>query len=751
MTILLFLARTMRISVAAVTAVVVAAVVVAPTAYASENGPKAITALSPETAVANPNPLPKLGFSLNGEALSGPPSQAHYNTLARMSPDTWARVGFNGDGKWRDEVDKYLGPIRKAGMKVLIRASFREAVLLKRVPLNATEQERYGDFVRELAQYVKTKYALKPNEVVFEHPNESNRQVSGAAYAGAAKNAYPKLKSVDPGYKIIGASENVYVSNWKSWLSEVYAAGYASASDGVSFHNYDAQGSHERYAYLESIMKKHGHWGSMVWLTEFGTTTPPGAKGNGSAASGRSSQTEAGQAVRLTGVLKFLQTDYPWITHAFVYADEDIHSRKSSNKFEAHFGIFANDQNGTVTREKPAVQAIRNLYATQAPAPAAPVVKPPAANPVGSQSQTLASFPLNSAAPAATGQGVTVSPIKGTGFATGPRYGDFAPAYKRAVMQMNPTTKTASSSAAYVETAITPSVAGQTVTVESIQLKAARGGDATNRGLRIVAHVDGVTTTLLSKPIATQRPMLSTFTMSGLSLKGKDVRIRVYPFSPVSTATVELADLVITGRVTAASAAPASNVAPAPPAAPAPTVAPAEPAANPVKNQLQTLASFALSSAAPATVGQGATVTPITGARFSSAPLYADFSPAYKRKVLQTNPSAKTPSSDAAYVETTITPSVAGETVSVESIQLKAARGGDATVRGLLIVAVVDGVATTVLSQPITTQRPTLSTFNVTGLSLEGKEVRIRVYPYSPTPTATVELADLVIEGRING
>ncbi|MDX2376784.1 cellulase family glycosylhydrolase [Microbacterium sp. LRZ72] len=551
----LFLTRSMKNALAAsATAALLVGALVTPAAAST-------------AAAASTSPLPALGFSLNGEALSGPVSQAHYNTLADMSPSTeWARVGFNSDGNWRENVDKYLGPIREAGMKVLLRASFRGAVYDKRVSLNATEQARYGDFVRDLAQYVKTEYGLTADDVVFEHPNESNGRVSGAAYAGAAKNAYAKLKSVDPDYKIIGASENVYASNWKSWLEDVYDAGYASASDGVSFHNYDPQGASSKYDFLESLMKEHGHWPAMVWLSEFGTTTVPGAKGDGSANAGLSAQSEAGQATRITGVLEFLRDEYPWITHTFLYADEDVPARKSSDPFEAYFGIFANDSNGTVTREKPAVQAIRDLYAgagdreTAVEAPSEPATPAPAPSPTESapsetsspeqgELQQLASFPLTSAQPSAVAEGMNATPITGVGFRSGPRYDDFSPAYGRTVLQTNPTSTTASTNAAYVETVLTPDAAGHTVTVDSIHLDAARGGDAENRGVRIVAVVDGVATTLGTQTLPTQRPETTDVDITGLALEGEEIAIRIYPYSPVSTATVEMTDLRIHGRI----------------------------------------------------------------------------------------------------------------------------------------------------------------------------------------------------------
>lgn len=308
--------------------------------------------------------LPVLGFSLNGAALSGTIQQTHYNNLGNFTPDpVWARVGFSSDGNWQQSVSQYVVAARAANMKILLRASFPGAVYSGSQPLDATRQAAYGDFVRDLALYAKNTLGLTPDDVVFEHPNEMNGRVSGAAYAGAAANAYPKLKSVDPNYKIIGASENVYASNWQTWLQDVYAAGYAQASDGVSFHNYDPQGQAGKYTFLKNLMVQYNHWPAMVWLTEFGATTPPGATGNGSASAGNGGQTEAGQAARLVGVLQYLRDNYPWITHAFIYADEDIPSRKETDPFEAYFGIYRNDSNGSITGAKPAVTAVQQLYA----------------------------------------------------------------------------------------------------------------------------------------------------------------------------------------------------------------------------------------------------------------------------------------------------------------------------------------------------------------------------------------------------
>jgi hypothetical protein len=300
--------------------------------------------------------LPELGWSLNGEALSGPIQQSHYNNLANFSNgDVWARIGFSSDGNWQSNVNTYVTACRAAGMKILLRASFTNAVYSGSQQLDSTRQAEYGDFVRDMALYAKNTLGLTANDVVFEHPNESNGRVSGAAYAGAAANAYPKLKSVDPNFKIIGASENVYAGNWQTWLQDVYNAGYASASDGISFHNYDEAGNDARWTFMFNLLAQHGAQNDMVWLTEFGLST---------AASWAQPNPQQYQADVITGVLEHLRDTYPQVTHAFIYADEDIPSRQSTDVYEANFGIYTNDTNGNITGAKLAVNAIKQLYGT---------------------------------------------------------------------------------------------------------------------------------------------------------------------------------------------------------------------------------------------------------------------------------------------------------------------------------------------------------------------------------------------------
>ena len=215
----------------------------------------------------------------------------------------------------------------------------------------------------DLARHHEQRRPVAPHAVadganpVLELPNELNGRVSGATYAAMACNAYRKVKAVDPSFKVIGASENVYASGWATWLEEVYKGGYVNCSDGISWHNYDPPSDQSKWNTLRNLHTKYGALGEDVWLTEFGATTCPNVTG-----SSLGCQTEQGQANRITAVLKDLAANKRYVTHALGYVDENVPSRQSTDPFEANFGIYKNDGKGNITGAKAAVAAIKALY-----------------------------------------------------------------------------------------------------------------------------------------------------------------------------------------------------------------------------------------------------------------------------------------------------------------------------------------------------------------------------------------------------
>jgi hypothetical protein len=318
--------------------------------------PTATTTITPTptpTATQPPAPtgLPQLGFSVNSEALSGPIQQAHYNNLAGIG-SRWIRTGF-APGNFAPTADRYFAAATASGQNVLLRGSLPDRQYSGAEPVNVGA---YGDHLAALATRYQGKGPGGANPVI-ELPNELNGRVSGATYAAMACNAYRKVKAVDPSFKVIGASENVYASGWATWLEEVYKGGYVNCSDGISWHNYDPPSDQSKWNTLRNLHTKYGALGEDVWLTEFGATTCPNVTG-----SSLGCQTEQGQANRITAVLKDLAANKRYVTHALGYVDENVPSRQSTDPFEANFGIYKNDGKGNITGAKAAVAAIKALY-----------------------------------------------------------------------------------------------------------------------------------------------------------------------------------------------------------------------------------------------------------------------------------------------------------------------------------------------------------------------------------------------------
>lgn len=303
------------------------------------------------TQPASPAGLPQLGFSVNSEALSGPIRQGHYNNLSGIG-SKWIRTGF-APGNFAPTADRYFAAATASRQNVLLRGSLPSRQYSGAEPVNV---RAYGDHLAALAKRYKGKGPGGANPVL-ELPNELNGRISGATYAAMACDAYRKVKAVDPSFKVIGASENVYASGWATWLEDVYKGGFVKCSDGISWHNYDPPSDQSKWKTLRTLHTKYGALTEGVWLTEFGATTCPKVTG-----SSLGCQTEQGQANRITAVLKDLAANKKYVTHALVYVDEDIPSRQSSDAFEANFGIYKNDAAGNVTRAKSAVAAIKSLY-----------------------------------------------------------------------------------------------------------------------------------------------------------------------------------------------------------------------------------------------------------------------------------------------------------------------------------------------------------------------------------------------------
>lgn len=321
----------------------------------------------------NPNPstgeipgLPILGICVNGDA--GPQDDTHLARLRSLSEGSmWYRHGFaySGNDPYDGTIDR-LAKMRQFDFKVLCRLS------LGSNPGSVTSSQ-YANHVRRVAQAAKDA-GWSANDIVFEYHNEYNGG-SGTAqhYVNMAKAAYPVLKSVDPNYKVIGGSENVYKSGWQTWLDDIYRLGFGPVTDGLSWHDYAPQGSFGRTNDMWAILTKYGQQDKMLWMTETGASTRKSGGHDGGPVSNSTGSAEggmsyAGQARRIVALLQQFGTktfgpNGKKISHVILYVDLDRPNLATSSPHEAFFGLWENTSNWVRT-PKPAVQAIRDLYST---------------------------------------------------------------------------------------------------------------------------------------------------------------------------------------------------------------------------------------------------------------------------------------------------------------------------------------------------------------------------------------------------
>jgi hypothetical protein len=298
--------------------------------------------------------LPILGIGINGDA--GPQDDAHLRNLRALTPGSmWYRqgIGYTSGNAYQGARD-LLRRLRSFDFKILLRIS------LGSNPGSVTASQ-YAQHTRNLVQAAKDE-GLTPEEVVFEYHNEYNgNDASAVHYVNMAKAAYPVIKSIDPNYKVIGGSENVYKSGWQAWLDRIYALGFGDVTDGLSWHDYAPQSAYSRTNDMYAILKKYGQQNKMIWMTETGASTRTSGGSDGGPNSGEGGVSYQGQATRITGLLRDLGKDWPQITHVILYVDLDRPNIGASNPHEAYFGLWENTSNWVRT-PKPAVEAIKNLY-----------------------------------------------------------------------------------------------------------------------------------------------------------------------------------------------------------------------------------------------------------------------------------------------------------------------------------------------------------------------------------------------------
>jgi len=155
-------------------------------------------------------------------------------------------------------------------------------------PRSATE---YGNFCATVAQRYKGKidaYEIwnEPNGQLFFLPN-----VDPAFYTQMVKDAYTKIKAIDPSVTVVGGAlaQTGSVGNnlaANDFLTRAYQSGFAGSCDAVSFHPYDwtysmtfadqmrQDGTAIRQAIsLRRLMQANGDGSKKLWASEIGVPT----------------------------------------------------------------------------------------------------------------------------------------------------------------------------------------------------------------------------------------------------------------------------------------------------------------------------------------------------------------------------------------------------------------------------------------------------------------------------------------------
>jgi len=214
--------------------------------------------------------------------------QTNISTVRILIP--WAGVQPNPNTWDWSNVDKVVNAAADRNMSVLgvINSTPQWASWIK-FPFMAGMPDsvaKYGDFAAEVAKRYKGKVAAyeiwnEPNSAAFLSP------LDPARYTALLKDAYPKLKAVDPNLTVLSAGLGA-VTDVGSWMMTptrfaqgMYAAGAKDYFDAFAFHPYQyttkfSDGANldnspmNQLMALRSIMVSNNDGDKKIWGTEYG-------------------------------------------------------------------------------------------------------------------------------------------------------------------------------------------------------------------------------------------------------------------------------------------------------------------------------------------------------------------------------------------------------------------------------------------------------------------------------------------------
>jgi Bacterial Ig domain len=233
----------------------------------------------------------------------------------------------------------------------------------------ATDPAGFADFASTFATEMKSAGGALASEIWNEEDETDfwGAAVDAGHYSAILKAAYPRIKQVDPGAKVLLGP---LTGNNYNFLGQVYAAGAGSSFDAAAVHtdtaclvdppsSYYRDGANiARFTFLgfrsvHDVMAANGDADKPIWMTELGWTSTTSTCSRGMWAGQKlSGVTEAAQAANLKEAFHCL-AGYPYVEAGMWFTLKD----SSGNGDELdHYGLQRLDGS-----HKPSWDALRSV------------------------------------------------------------------------------------------------------------------------------------------------------------------------------------------------------------------------------------------------------------------------------------------------------------------------------------------------------------------------------------------------------
>ncbi len=263
--------------------------------------------------------------------------------------------------------------------------------------------------------------------------------------------------------------------------------------------------------------------------------------------------------------------------------------------------------------------------------------------------------------------------------------------------------------------------AGYVLNLTDLTFGVARGGASTPRGWEVRSSVDGFGSTIATAEITSQLPTLTQYAvdLSGAGFQNltSDVTLRFYGYAPTTGVGSFYDDITLNGSVVPGDVlvrydANGGSFAP-------------------------TVTAAHIDATALNATGSAASLEP--GATFPNS--------VFLRQNI-VSPTAADAVLNNQYFQFAVSPD-AGYRMDIHGLSFDATRGGQSTPRGWVLRSSLDGFAADLATDDLSTQLPTLESFDIdlTGFEDIETEVTFRLYGYAPSTAVGAFYDNLVVAG----